>query len=142
MVRLGQYGTGNRCETMPIFFPGSDNPETTANDVDGIFGGQNTTDLRPHPEFLKLTYTLDRVSPSWKYASPQCTGRSELRPCDEYPFASAFEAKKKLSALKLVPREQNSREGGLLAGFYTRCGLSGVEGAPFLVVPMPSGNAP
>jgi len=127
------------CDATPIFFPASDNHETTANDYDGIFVGDNTIDGKRHLDHLLLHYQIAnaRASGKWKDAEPQCQGSTTAEPCDEYPFLSTQEAATSASALALVPQRQNSSEGGLLSGFYTRCGirLKGA-GTPFLVVPL------
>ena len=128
------------CSQGGIFAPGSDNPQPTAVDWDGIARGTMTGDNQAHWNWVLLNRkTNQTLSSKWKNSQENCVGATQSSPCDEYPFYSSSQAGYP-AALQKVDGGQNSSEGGLLSSFYTRCGIQ--DGTPFLVLPMVSSTAP
>jgi hypothetical protein len=142
VYRAGSLSTpwSDPCSQGGIFAPGSDNPQPTAVDWDGIARGEMTGDNQPHWNWVLLNRkTAPTLSSTWKNSKPNCIGSTTAQPCDEYPFYSSSQAGPP-AALQKVDGGQNSSEGGLLSAFYTRCGIQ--DGTPFLVLPMVSASAP
>ncbi len=80
------------------------------------------------------------VPRGWYGGDPRCAkDESDPRACDEYPYYASAQGGPGAS-LKLIDAEHNAQEGRLYEGFLSSCMVT--SGDPFLVLPMPSGNAP
>ena len=129
----------DKCESMPIFAPGLiDIKEASEHDADAIASGQpavlhfvSSADKNSGPYSLPSSWTT-RV----EYANcgpGKVPGETQ---CDEYPYYSTAEGGPGAS-LRNIRKEDNSKEGGLLSYFYTRCGLvSSAAPNEYLVVPI------
>jgi hypothetical protein len=125
---------------MPIFFPGSENNETTQVDWDAMTRGAGLTgDNLAHPEWAILTRKTDSTRPRWWSPDARCPSHPDTINCQDYPFRSTHENPTN-AALRLVLASQNFSEGGLLGVFYDSCDI--VDPAPFLVIPMAWVGAP
>lgn len=143
------------CETKAIFSPGSDVPEAAAHDLDaeGLHPTEWTT-LRWASQAEK---DADGETRRWyegpAYAdicpSPRPLNAQGLsQDCDEYPFFASDQggdlpkSTPTPPSLRLVNADQNQREGLLLTGFASYCGLKTQprhdEKRDYIVVPLPN----
>lgn len=139
------------CQSLPLYFPGSDNPETTNHDAAAI---------ATNPAWVQLTYVSqpDRISSGlsrdWARSQPECAGQTPLgsgKQCDEYPFFASAQSGPGAS-LEVVDRNDNSRAGGRYGNFVQSCKLTSggigdqasqiAAGSSFLVIPMTFAQAP
>lgn len=121
------FGTSvHPCETQNIFFPGSDIMAAAQHKAAAIAA---------NPAWVRLTRGNPAgVSDGWYASEPACADRSPSMQCDEFPYFSTNEGGPG-SSLRLVPQPDNSREGGLLNGFYRAPQCKITAGMPFLVIP-------
>lgn len=138
------------CQSLPLYFPGSDNPDITQHDHDAI---------ATNPAWAQLTYVsqTDRaasgLSRGWYAGRPECAGATTANgtDCDEYPFYSSAQSGPGAS-LKPLNLTQNRRAGNRYGNFAAACKLTSggigdqtsqiATGSSFLVIPMTFHDAP
>ncbi|MGL5859584.1 MAG: NucA/NucB deoxyribonuclease domain-containing protein, partial [Angustibacter sp.] len=126
------------CGNTPIFAPGTDILEAARHDQHAITTGQPAK-----LEYATKQENAERGIPQGWYKTSanqpnECTGQTGLdtgMECDEYPFYSTKQAGPGAS-LEPVNVADNQKEGRLLNGFYTVCGLKDEPRRPFLTVPV------
>lgn len=137
---------GDRCKVMPIFAPGADVRSAAEHDYDAIVGWGSTSG---NPDWIQLSYMsvpekqlATGLRRDWYQTDPRCAPYYPTGPyiaCDEYPYFTSAEGGTAAS-LRMVDSAHNSREGGLLWGFVSVCGIAdaplGSEGREYLVVPI------
>ena len=148
---LAQINGAYPCQSLPLYFPGSDNPDTTQHDHDAI---------ATNPAWAQLTYVsrTDRaasgLSPEWARNQPECAGqtvRGSGKECDEYPFYASAQSGPGAN-LKPLDALQNRRAGSRSSVFIRACKLTSggpgdqasqiAIGSSFLVIPMTFQDAP
>jgi len=135
------------CQTLPMFFPGSDVITAAQHDYDAIFVTHSPDDGPANPEWLRLNYLPSAAqtgSRTWYQAATYNCGDPSLGACDEYPFYSSMQGGPNavpLPSLRRIDAAHNTLEGSRYGTFTQQC-LKGVSGAAFLVIPMPYTYAP
>jgi hypothetical protein len=158
----GYIGTQHICELLPIYMPadytrsGIAMPHTTQH-IREVLGWSEAPDPTPTGEQYNAAWSLLRYattpssSAGWygsyqventlggvPYASMQCSGATgDGLTCDEYPYRSTYEGGPGAS-LKIVPTvPEVAAQGGDLSGFLNQCGIIGVDGTAYIVLPLP-----
>lgn len=126
------------CKDKPVFLPGADVYEAAEHDSEAIVNGHPAvlTYYPSKPDPLTLADGTT-VSHSWYKNETICKQGAvgDGRDCDEYPYWSTVEGGPGAS-LKLVKASDNQREGRLLVGFATRCGLTTTSAREFITAPV------
>lgn len=127
------------CDSMPIFFTGTDVQDATNHDFDAI---------ADNPALMQLSYVKSAekagvTRPIWG-SYPACagqTGGTTGKQCDEYPFFSTEEGYPTATPdLRPIDATQNMSQGGSLTAFYNGCptlqiAARGTAQRRYLVVP-------
>jgi hypothetical protein len=134
---------------MPVFAPGSDVEEATQHDFDVLNASPSTVELsylsRTEKEATGVARGWYDLAADQQFCgpSPRPTGKE----CDEHPFYSSdkggplADGSVRKDQLRLIDKDHNGREGTMLEGFYSVCGIkSEPAGSPArrcLVIPLP-----
>ena len=127
----------DECATRNVFFSGSTTPESTAHDLSVV---------QDNPALTLLSYVTNAekgagpAKPSWDEI-PACEDKTALQQCDEFPFYSTEQGFPAFTPSYLPIRAaDNTRQGGLLAGFYNRCPsfdtARGSDGRNLIFIPL------
>jgi hypothetical protein len=126
--------------TESIYFPGDDQAQIASHDAAAIASTPALAQLH----YAKTAEKSDDPTYHRSWANQyQCVGQSGGQRCDEYPFYSTDEGYPVANPpfLKLVPAEQNAKQGTTLLAFYRTCPTlqNSDRGSPnraFLVAPV------
>ncbi len=123
MTAEGSSESSN-CETIPIFFSGSDVATATQHDLKA---------LASHPQWVQLNYEAaaskeERESREWYAGKGGCsTSKPEGDSCDEYPFFATQQGGGKIeppASLEWINKEDNSKQGSNYSGFVSSCKMA------------------
>lgn len=140
--------TTGDCETKAILAPGSDISEATIHDFDVIYKAPSVVGLSMLTGAEKSGAGVSR---DWYNRSAYSATCPSPRPdglhCDEYPYYTSEEGGPQPDGgllpdqLRLIDSSDNGREGVLLNGFYSACGIAsaprGSSDREYLVIPLP-----
>jgi len=101
-------------DSMSVFKPGADTPQTTKHIMDAIAGGK--------PSIVTYRGAYNGYSRGWLRTAPACRGQSRSLWCDEYPFNSVDEGgQANQPSLRLVPAPEQRVQAGKWTSFLNRC---------------------
>ena len=111
LTRLGRRGFRRRRRCPTIRFPCTRMPNVCSNMRYAISLGR--------PSQLTRTTNRFQIRQNRRNSACRHLRRRPGHNCDEYPFASSFQGGRG-SVTRMVPRRENSIQGGVLSAFYRR----------------------
>jgi len=136
LVARAALNAAQKCGSLPIFASGSDVPEATQHDLEG---------LTQTPSWIALNYEgPNKPGAGWQTNLCNPPPDTLTQQCDEYPFFATLQGGPNASPapdLKAISKADNQLQGSRYGNFVVACGLANAE--PFLAIPIhPQANIP